>query len=212
MFDHGCDSFATGWRGVSARSLSLQEVDVTVLAGCGFGKLREQRRRLPKALDPIARSRESPDITFTVDALSITGHLLGAPAAFGLGRSAFRGRIERAMSGKRQLHNLNAALGRDGWRLVCLLRASPLTPFVAASYLLGLSAVTLPDYMLGTLAAPPALLGYVLLGALARAGLLASTGAGPPFQWALLAATVLAVAHVGALVAKVADGARASPA
>lgn len=148
-------------------------------------------------------------------ALSTAGLLLGALAAFGLSRSAFRARIERAMSGKSRLRNLDAALGRDGWRLVCLLRASPLTPFVATSYLLGLSAVTLRDYMLGTLAALPALFGYVSIGALARAGLLASTGAAQPFQWALLAAgfaaTVLSVAHVGALVARVAQDVRAPP-
>ena len=34
-------------------------------------------------------------------------------------------------------------------------------PFVATSYLLGLSAISLRDYMLGILAALPALLGYV---------------------------------------------------
>jgi uncharacterized membrane protein YdjX (TVP38/TMEM64 family) len=144
------------------------------------------------------------------------GLLLGALAAFGLSRSAFRGRIERAMSGRSRLRNLDAALGRDGWRLVCLLRASPLTPFVATSYLLGLSAVTLRDYILGTLAALPALLGYVSLGAFARAGVLASAGAARQFQLGLLAAgfaaTALTLAHVGSLVAKVADGARAPPA
>ncbi|HWY82156.1 MAG TPA: hypothetical protein VNY10_09545 [Roseiarcus sp.] len=40
-----------------------------------------------------------------------------------------------------------------------------------ASYLLALSVISLPDYMLGTLAAFPALLGHVSLGSLARAGL-----------------------------------------
>jgi hypothetical protein len=44
-------------------------------------------------------------------------------------------------------------------------------PFVAASYLLGLAAISLRDYMLGTLAALPALLLYVSLGAFARASL-----------------------------------------
>jgi uncharacterized membrane protein YdjX (TVP38/TMEM64 family) len=89
-------------------------------------------------------------------------------------------------------------------------------PFVATSYLLGLSAISLRDYMLGTLAALPALLGYVSLGAFARAGLSASTGAAAPFPWALLAAgfaaTALAVAHIGALVAKVVGGAPTPPA
>jgi uncharacterized membrane protein YdjX (TVP38/TMEM64 family) len=100
------------------------------------------------------------------------------------------------MSGRSQLRNLDAALGRDGWRWFACC-ASPLTPLVATRFPLGLSAVSLRDYMLGALAALPALLGYVSLGASARAGLLAAR----PFQWALLAAgfaaTVLAVAHVG---------------
>ena len=61
-------------------------------------------------------------------------------------------------------------------------------PFVATSYLLGLSAISLRDYMLGTLAALPALLGYVSLG------------------------PALAVAHIGALVAKVVGGAPTPPA
>jgi hypothetical protein len=60
------------------------------------------------------------------------------------------------------------------------------------------------------------LLGYVSLGAFARAGLSASTGAAAPFQWALLAAgfaaTALAVAHIEALVAKVVGGAPPPPA
>jgi uncharacterized membrane protein YdjX (TVP38/TMEM64 family) len=47
--------------------------------------------------------------------------------------------------------------------MVCY-RPRRLMPFVATSYLLGLSAISLRDYMLGILAALPALLGYVLLG------------------------------------------------
>jgi hypothetical protein len=89
-------------------------------------------------------------------------------------------------------------------------------PFVATSDLLGLSAISLRDHMLGTLAALPALLGYLSLGAFAPAGLSASTGAAEPFPWALLAAgyaaTALAVAHIGALVAKVVGGAPTPPA
>jgi hypothetical protein len=79
-----------------------------------------------------------------------------------------------------------------------------------------LVAISLRDYTLGTLAALPALRGYVSLGAFARAGLSASTGAAGPFQWALLAAgfaaTALVVAHIGALVAKVVGGAPTPPA
>ncbi|MGB7973645.1 MAG: VTT domain-containing protein [Roseiarcus sp.] len=149
-------------------------------------------------------------------ATSSAGLLLGALVAFGLSRSTLRAFVERVIVDKTRVRNLDAAVARDGWRLVCLLRASPLMPFVATSYLLGLSAVSLRDYMLGTLAALPALLGYVSLGAFAQAGLSASTGAALPLQRVLLAtgfaATALAVVHIGTLVAKVAGGGSTPPA
>jgi glycosyltransferase involved in cell wall biosynthesis len=66
--------------------------------------------------------------------------------------------------------------------MASMVRASPLMPFVATSYLPGLSVISLRDYMLGTLAALPALLGYVSLGAFARAGLSSSTSAALPFN------------------------------
>jgi uncharacterized membrane protein YdjX (TVP38/TMEM64 family) len=96
-------------------------------------------------------------------AISTAGLLLGALVAFGLSRSTLRAFVERVMVDKTRVRNLDAAIARDGWRPVCLLRPSPLMPCVATSYLLGLSAVSLRDYMLGTLAALPALLGYVSL-------------------------------------------------
>jgi hypothetical protein len=75
-----------------------------------------------------------------------------------------------------------------------------------------LSAISLRDYMLGTVAALPALLGYVSLGAFARAGLSASTGAAAPFLATGFAATALVVAHIGALVVKVVGEAPTPPA
>jgi uncharacterized membrane protein YdjX (TVP38/TMEM64 family) len=91
------------------------------------------------------------------------------------------------MVGANRIHNLDAVIIRDGCRLVCLLRASPLMPFIAVSYLLGCPRSACATTGFGTLAALPALLGYVSLGAFARPGLSASAGATPPFQPALLA-------------------------
>jgi hypothetical protein len=44
-------------------------------------------------------------------------------------------------------------------------------PFAATSYVLGLSSIPLGDYVIGTFVALPALLVYVLVGALAKTGL-----------------------------------------
>jgi uncharacterized membrane protein YdjX (TVP38/TMEM64 family) len=69
---------------------------------------------------------------------------------------------------------------------------SPVMPFAATSYVLGLSAVTRRNYLIGTLGAMPALAGYVFIGSLTGAGLDAlQTGAGP-LRWGLLTAAVMA--------------------
>jgi uncharacterized membrane protein YdjX (TVP38/TMEM64 family) len=92
-------------------------------------------------------------------------------------------------------------VARDGWKLVCLLRISPIMPFSATSYALGLSSIRLGSYLLGTLASLPALFGYVFMGSLADASLSAlQTGAGP-VKWGLLVlgvvATVALTVYIG---------------
>ena len=70
--------------------------------------------------------------------------------------------------------------------MVCLLRFSPVMPFSATSYMLGLSSIDLRSYIVGTLAALPALFGYVLIGTLADAGLSAWMSGAGPLRWILL--------------------------
>jgi uncharacterized membrane protein YdjX (TVP38/TMEM64 family) len=71
------------------------------------------------------------------------------------------GSVERLAARRPRLRNLDALIGRDGWKLVCLLRISPVMPFSATSFALGLSSIGLCDYIVGTLASFPALSGYV---------------------------------------------------
>jgi uncharacterized membrane protein YdjX (TVP38/TMEM64 family) len=140
---------------------------------------------------------------FTISSASV---MVGALASFSLSRSLFRPLIQRAISGRAAALDFDAALGREGWKFVLLLRVSPVMPFAAASYALGLSSVSLREYMLGTLAALPALLGYVVLGAVAEHGLAAAAGTTRSLQWAMLiagfSATALVVVHIGALVGR----------
>ena len=137
-------------------------------------------------------------------ALSAGGTLAGAWIAFRLARSLFRGRVERLLADRPRLRSLDAQLGRENWRLVCLLRVSPIMPFAITSYTLGLSSVAPGAYMAGTLAAMPALFGYVVLGSIAQAGLQASQSGAGPFRWTLMAvgfaATAVLTARVGRLV------------
>jgi uncharacterized membrane protein YdjX (TVP38/TMEM64 family) len=118
--------------------------------------------------------------------------MAGAMLAFLLSRSVFRPVIARRLERSPRLRNIDRAVGRDGWKLVFLLRMSPVMPFAATSYILGLSAVSRRNYLIGTLGSLPALGGYVFIGSLTDAGLTAlQTGAGP-LHWALLAAAVIA--------------------
>jgi uncharacterized membrane protein YdjX (TVP38/TMEM64 family) len=138
--------------------------------------------------------------------LAAVGSLLGALIAFGLGRSLFRSVIERLLLRYGRLRSLDLSVSQDGWKLVFLLRLSPIMPFSATSYLLGLSSVSLLHYTVGTLASLPALFGYVFVGSLADAGLSASAGGDNPLRWVLLGAggiaTLLLVAYLGRIVSR----------
>lgn len=123
--------------------------------------------------------------------LSGTATVTGALIAFRLSRSFFKPLIAHALR-RRRLDRLDMAVAAEGWRLVCLLRLSPLMPFAMTSYALGLTSLSMRDYLLGTLASLPALLGYVALGRLAGLSTAASLGRTQPLHWALLAMAVAA--------------------
>jgi uncharacterized membrane protein YdjX (TVP38/TMEM64 family) len=133
------------------------------------------------------------------------GILLGAVAAFELSRSVFRPLIVRALRGR--LAVMDHLVAADGWRLVALLRLSPIMPFSIASYALGLSGVRLADYVIGTLASLPLLLGYVVIGALGGLSLSAMGRQGADIRMGLLAfgavATLALTVHLGRLLARV---------
>ncbi len=123
-------------------------------------------------------------------ALSSVGTLLGGGIAFALARSLLRPWVARHIASRAggRVAELDAAIGQDGWRLVCLLRVSPVMPFALTSYALGLTHISARDYVVGTFAALPALLGYVAAGAMAGGGLRLATGPASgygPMQWVL---------------------------
>ena len=97
---------------------------------------------------------------------SSIGILAGAYIAFRISRSVLRRYVAAWLHRKGRLTRMNTAVAADGWRMVALLRVSPVMPFSIVSYGFGLSSIACRDYMLGTLASMLPLLGYVALGAL----------------------------------------------
>ena len=64
---------------------------------------------------------------------------------------------------------IDHVIGTHGFRVVVLLRLSPLFPLAASNYLYGLTSVKLPDYALGSwLGMLPGTLTYVIAGKLSR--------------------------------------------
>jgi uncharacterized membrane protein YdjX (TVP38/TMEM64 family) len=136
--------------------------------------------------------------------LAALSTMIGALLAFQFARSVFRPLALRFLADRaRHLQDFDAVLAREGWRIVCLLRISPIMPFAATSYALGASSVSLRDYLIGTLASLPALFGYVIIGALANAGLTVESGGTGVVRWLLiwagLAATVFLTWRIGRL-------------
>ena len=136
--------------------------------------------------------------------LAAISTMAGALLAFALSRSLFRDAVARGLSRRPSLARFDALLAHDGWRIVCLLRISPVMPFAATSYALGLSSVGAKDYILGTIASLPALLGYVFIGTLADTGLSAWTRGVAPLQWSLLAVGGLATVALTLVVGRLA--------
>lgn len=144
--------------------------------------------------------------------------LIGAVIAFLLSRSLLRPFIERKLSGTPRLSSLDKQIRNQGWRFVCALRLSPVAPFAATSYALGLSSITLGEYLVGTLASLPSLLVYVLAGVAVKTGASAWSGGEKSVRFALLvfgalsmAILVIQVAHALRRVAPVKETAAVPP-
>ena len=91
---------------------------------------------------------------------------LAATLAFVLSKRLGRARLEATLSRYPRLGALDQAIARDAFRVVLLLRLSPLVPFNALNYALGLTRVRLGTYALASLIGMlPGTLLYTTLGA-----------------------------------------------
>lgn len=96
--------------------------------------------------------------------ISFTGLLIAACIAFWLGRSLLREWAAERLFKQGVLGKLDADIGRGGWKLVFMLRLSPISPFGATSYALALTRIKTRDYLIGTIASSCALIAYVYTG------------------------------------------------
>lgn len=97
-------------------------------------------------------------------ALVFVGACLGATAAFLASRYLVRGAIEKRVASEPRFAAIDRAVGGQGFKIVLLLRLTPVVPFVLLNYALGLTQVKLRDYLAAFVGMLPATLLYVYYG------------------------------------------------
>jgi len=122
------------------------------------------------------------------------GATLGASAAFLIGRYAARARVAELAAKSPRFAAIDRAIGEKGWRIVFLLRLSPLIPFVLSNYFYGITSVPFGHYVLASwLGMLPITILYASFGAAARRaaqGAPPLAGATGAMAWIVLAAGV----------------------
>jgi len=93
------------------------------------------------------------------------GASAGAIISFLLGRYLLRDYVVRLAKRYATFEALEIALGGMGFRIMSLLRLSPIIPFNIINYVLGVTSVSFCDYLLALFAVIPGTLLYVFLGA-----------------------------------------------
>jgi uncharacterized membrane protein YdjX (TVP38/TMEM64 family) len=102
-------------------------------------------------------------------ALASTGSVLGATAAFLVGRFFARDWAAERITEMPRFRALDKAASQDGFVIVFLARLSPLFPFNLMNYGLGVTSLRLRDYFFGSwIGMLPATVVFVYLGTLAK--------------------------------------------
>jgi uncharacterized membrane protein YdjX (TVP38/TMEM64 family) len=95
------------------------------------------------------------------------GAVTGSALAFLIARYLARPGVERRLSANPRFAQIDGAVGREGRKIVFLLRLSPLLPFNALNYALGVTQVRFRDYLIGSIGMLPGTLLYVYSGRVA---------------------------------------------
>ena len=136
--------------------------------------------------------------------LALTGATIGATIAFLVARYWVRERVARHVVHNPLLSSLDSAIGRNGLRLVFLLRLSPVVPFVLTNYALGATRVRLQHFLLGTIGLTPIVLTYAALGKVSGAQAVDGSN---PMSVSILIVGLVATVILGVLLTRMVQNA-----
>jgi uncharacterized membrane protein YdjX (TVP38/TMEM64 family) len=132
--------------------------------------------------------------------LVVVSATIGATLAFLVARYLVHKRVESLVAKRPKFKAVKQAVSEGGWKIVGLLRLSPLVPFNLQNYFYGITDVKLVQYVPATFVGiMPGTLLYVYLGA---AGKAASGEGGGRLQWTFFAVGLIATVAVTVFVSK----------
>jgi len=127
---------------------------------------------------------------------------LGAGLAFLLGRYLARSKVDEAAKHNAKFAAMDKAIAERGWKVVALLRLSPLIPFNLSNYLYGVTKIDFWPYLAASWAGMlPGTFLYVYLGA---AGREATRGETNVWKWVLFGAGFVATIIVTVWISRAA--------
>ena len=139
----------------------------------------------------------------------------GATAAIALSfliaRYAARGKVEEMARTRPRFAAVDRAIGEQGWKIVALLRLSPVFPFSLQNYLYGITAIRFfPCLVASAVFIVPGTFLYVYLGFAGGEAAVAAGGGADTLRLVLQIAGLLATAAVTIGIARIAGKAIAS--
>ena len=105
------------------------------------------------------------------------GATLGASLAFLVARFVAREKVETIAKRNEKFRNIDNAIGKQGAKLIFLLRLSPVIPFNLSNYFYGLTGVKFWPYVLASwIGMMPGTFLYVYIGTASQAAISAAAG------------------------------------
>ena len=137
----------------------------------------------------------------------LTGATLGSAVAFLISRYLARDSVAARVAGNARFAAIDRAVGAQGFKMVLLMRLSPVFPYNVLNYSLGLTTVRFTDYVLASIGMLPGTLLYAYYGVLA--GNVAQLAGGTavehgPAYYAVLVLGLIATIAVSTLVTRAA--------
>jgi uncharacterized membrane protein YdjX (TVP38/TMEM64 family) len=137
----------------------------------------------------------------------LIGATLGSAGAFLISRYLARGLVAAWIGGNPGFAAIDRAVGAQGFKMVLLMRLSPVFPYNLLNYSLGLTTVRFTDYVLASIGMLPGTLLYAYYGVVAGDVARLAGGAAidrSPAEYALLGFGLIAAIAVSTLVTRAA--------